>query len=154
MAERPPPGALERALDAEESGELDAIVRARHPDVLEGLRALVSDPAVDHGWRTKAIYALGRWSDEGSVDAIVGLLPDLDARGRIAAVEALGRIGDPRGLGAVIDQAGSESPQVRKFVARALGRFRQAEAQEKLRDIEANDRTEFVRQVAREQMSG
>jgi HEAT repeat protein len=154
MTDQPQADALERALEAEESGELDAIVRAREPEALAGLRALVRDPAVDPGRRAKAIYALGRWRDEDSVDAIISLLPTLDERGRIAAVEALGRIGGPKALGAVIDQAESESPQVRKFVVRALARFRQPEAQERLREMEANDGAEFVRQAARDRSGG
>jgi HEAT repeat protein len=143
---------LLRALEAEESGELDALVRSGNAAVLEALRAMVAETDVDRESRIRAIYALGRWRDQEAVDKIVAALPELDLQGRIAAVEALGLIGHPTGLPAVIAEAGSESPMLRKFAARALGRFDQSEARERLHAMEANDDADFVRRTAHHQM--
>jgi HEAT repeat protein len=138
------------ALSAFESGELDAIVQERDPSDLEELRHLVStDPDIHPSYRTKAIYALGRWQDEPSASRIVNVLPELDEVGTITAVDALGRIGTPEAIDAAVGLAEHESPHVRKFVAEALGDSSQPEAQQKLIEMESNDPAEFVRDSAR-----
>jgi HEAT repeat protein len=141
---------LRKALDSEESGELDAIIQDRDPSDLEELRRLVStDPDTDPTDRTKAIYALGRWEDEPSVPRIANVLSKLDEVGTITAVDSLGRIGTPEAINAVTALADDDSPHVRKFVAEALGKSSQPEAQQKLIEMEANDPAEFVRDKAR-----
>lgn len=141
---------LRKALDSEESGELDAIVQERNPSDLEELRRLVStDPDIDPSDRTKAIYALGRWEDEPSVSRIVNVRSELDEVGTITAVDALGRMGTPEAIDAAAGLAEHDSPHVRKFVAEALGNSSQPEAQQKLIEMEANDPAEFVRDRAR-----
>jgi HEAT repeat protein len=141
---------LRKALDSEESGELDAIVQERDPSDLEELRRLVStDPNIDSSDRTKAIYALGRWDDEPSVSRIVNVLPELDEVGTITAVDSLGRIGTTEAINAVTALADDDSPHVRKFVVEALAKSSSPEAQQKLVDMEANDPAEFVRGRAR-----
>jgi HEAT repeat protein len=97
---------LREALDAIESGELDAIVQEGNPSDVEELRSLVStEPAINPIDRRKAIYALGRVGDEASVPRIVNVLPTLDERGTITAADALGRLGTPEAIRAVAELA-------------------------------------------------
>jgi HEAT repeat protein len=145
---------LQEALDAEESGELDAIIREHKQSDLDELRQLVSpDPSIDPMHRTRAIYALGRWGDQESVPRMISVLPHLDEIGAIAAVDALGRLETSEAMEAVTGLTEHNSPHVRKFVVKALGRSSRPEARNKLSEIQANDPAEFVRNLARERIS-
>jgi HEAT repeat protein len=140
---------LREALDAIESGELDALILEGDPSDLEELRSLIStDPTINPNDRTKAIYAVGRWGDTASAPRITTVLPELDEIGTITAVDTLGRLGTPEAISAVAELAQHESPHVRKFVVEALGKSSSPEAQEKLIDIEARDPAKFVRDRA------
>lgn len=51
---------LLQALEADESGDLDAIIRQRRPEDFQALRRLLSlEPAIKTAHRAAAIYALG-----------------------------------------------------------------------------------------------
>jgi hypothetical protein len=52
---------LLEALEADETGDLDAIIEQRPPENFDALRSLLTlDPTVEASHRAKAIYALGR----------------------------------------------------------------------------------------------
>jgi HEAT repeat protein len=137
------------ALEAEEACELDELVQEQNPEDFEALQGLLSlDASVNPAHRTNAIYALGRWGDPAPVPTIRSILPQLDESARICAVDALGRLGTQEALEGVIESVDDESPHVRKFAARALGRINTPEARAKLREIEADDSTDFVRDLA------
>jgi len=140
---------LRRALEADDPVDLEQIIqgkRREHFDVLMSLVSAGSDVSMQY--RTRALFALGRWGDPSAVDAIQQVLTDLDELGRVTAVDALGRLGTRQALAAILEMAGDFSPNVRKSVARALGRINQPEARDKLSDIEKGDPVGFVREVA------
>lgn len=140
---------LLRALESDESCELDQIVKDGNQEDLEALQSLLSmDPSVHPEHRRKALYALGRWGDPTSVSAIKALLPQLDEGERIAAVDALGRLGTQEAFEGVVDYVTDPSPHVRKFAIHALGRIGTPEARAKLVEIEAADSVEYVRALA------
>ena len=95
---------LRKALDSEESGELDAIVQERNPSDLEELRRLVStDPDIDPSDRTKAIYALGRWED-----AAAGLAEHDSPHVRKFVAEALGNSSQPEAQQKLIEMEAND----------------------------------------------
>ena len=140
---------LRRALESDDSVELDQIIKDGKQQDFEALQRLLSmDPSVKPEHRRKALYALGRWGDPSQVGAINSLLPQLDEGERITAVDALGRLGTPEALDGVLGCVNDSSPYVRKFATRALGRIDTPEAQAKLKEIAANDSEDYVRAVA------
>lgn len=140
---------LRKALEADESCELDQVIKEGKSQDFEALQSLLSmDPSVDPQHRRKALYALGRWGDPAPVDAINKLLPELDEGERVTAVDALGRLGTEAALTGLLNCASDPSPDVRKFVARALGRIDLPEAQKKLKEIETDDSVDYVRDMA------
>lgn len=112
---------LLRALEADESGDLDAIIAQRRPEDFEVLRSLLTlDPAVKRSHRAKAIYALGgscrRRGDTGP--------PSGSGRGRPHHGDRRPRsAGHRRRLGGILAYANDASVPVRKFVVRALARI-------------------------------
>jgi HEAT repeat protein len=137
------------ALESDCAQDISQLVRERKREDFEGLQEFLSlDPSVNPQHRAKAIHALGRWGDPAPVPAIRGILPHLDERGRISTVDALGRLGTDEALRGVLEQANDPSPQVRKFVTRALGRINAPEAQAKLREMADADPADFVRALA------
>ena len=140
---------LLRALESDDSVELDQVIREGKQEHFEALQSLLSmDPAVNPEHRRKALYALGRWGDSTSVSIINSLLSQLDEGERITAVDALGRLGTPEALSGVLNHVTDSSPHVRKFAVRALGRIDTPEAQAKLKEIEANETVDYVRALA------
>lgn len=145
----PVSGELLRAIESDCSQDMTQVIRDKKREDFAGLQEFLSlDPSVNPQHRVKAISALGRWGDPTLVPAIRGILPHLDERGRISAVDALGRLGTEEALGGVLEQANDPSPQVRKFVTRALGRINKPEAQAKLRQMADADPADFVRALA------
>jgi HEAT repeat protein len=143
------PNELRRALEAEESGELDRLVRQRRSVDLEALRSLLlPDSAVPSDFRMKAMYALGRWGDPSTVPDIRNVLPLLNDRETITALTALGHIGTPEAASVILEFADDSSPQVRKSAAIALSRTGTPEALAKVRNMAANDPLPWVREVA------
>jgi HEAT repeat protein len=143
---------LKAALDAEESELLNRIIRAGKREHFESLRRLALDPTAQTEYRTKALYALGRWGDPSVVPDLVRILPELEERERIAAIDALGRLGTKESLDAIAPYADDPSPQVRKFVVKALGRIGGREAESKLQAIARQDPQEWVRELAAQQV--
>jgi HEAT repeat protein len=140
---------LLRALESDDSGQLDQIIKEGKEEDFAALQSLLSlDPAINPEHRRKAIYALGKWGDPSVVSAINRLLPHLAEAERATAVDALGRLGTPEALAGVLTCAADPSPHVRKFVAHALGKIATPEAQAKLKEIEAGDSVDFVRNAA------
>jgi HEAT repeat protein len=144
------PDHLLKALQAEDSGPLDAIIRAQRPADLEVLRRIVASDDLPEELRRKAIYALGRWGDVRSVEEIERALPALGEGARIAAIDALGRLGTEQALQTVARFRDDPSPHVRKFVVKALSQSGSAEARVGLREIAEKDPEEWVRNLARE----
>jgi HEAT repeat protein len=140
---------LRAALEAEEAGILVQLVRRKRPEDFAALRSLLSmDPSIPSDFRTKAMYALGRWGDPSVVPDITRLLPELGERERIGALSALGHIGTSDAAPAIVKFADDPSPQVRKAAAVALSRVATPEAAAKLRDLAANDPLPWVRELA------
>jgi HEAT repeat protein len=140
---------LRRALEADDAGDLERIVREKKQQHFETLMSLLStDPSVNPLHRTRAIFALGKWGDARAINPIKRILPELDEMGRATGVDALGRLGTPEALSAILDRAGDPSPTVRKFVARALGKMNVPESLATLSDMERKDPETFVREVA------
>ena len=143
------PEELRAALEAEEGGELARLLRLKRPTDLEALRRLLSlDPSIPSDFRTKAMYALGRWGDASVVPEISRLLPQLDERERISALSALGHLGTPEAAAEILPFAEDASPQVRKAATIALARTGTPKAMEKLREIAASDPLPWIREVA------
>ena len=141
---------IQRALDSDCAEDLSEIVDAKRKADFDALRRLISsDTEVDPAYRTRAIYALGRWGDDAVVDDIVQVLPELDETGLVTAMDSLGRLGTPKALEGVLEHAEDTSPNVRKFAIHALGRFNTQTARAKLRDINEKDPDQQLRELAR-----
>jgi HEAT repeat protein len=139
------PSELKSALEAEEAGELNEIIRRHGPEHFKILRELATDKT-EH--RNKALYALGRWGDPRVIPDIERILSGLDETGRIAALDALGRLGRKQALTAVMRSSSDPSPQVRKMAIEALGRIGGPEARQQLRAIAEKDPQEWIRKQA------
>lgn len=140
---------LLRALESDDAGELGIIIKKRKQEDFKALQTFLSlDPSIKNEHRAKAIYALGRWGDPAPVKAIGSIISDLDEASRITAINTLGRISTEDSLDVVIKLVDDPSPNVRKFVARALARINTTEAHEKLKEIASKDKVEYVRVLA------
>jgi HEAT repeat protein len=143
------PEDLRVALDADDAEEFGQLLRRRQPEHFQALQTLLStEPSIPADYRTKALYALGRWGDPSVVPAIRRLLPELDERGRISAVSARGHLGTPEAIAAVIEHADDPSAQVRKAATLALARNDTPDARAKLQEVAANDPAPWIREVA------
>ena len=143
------PEELRRALEAEESGELVRLVSRKRPEDFAALRSLLSlDPSIPSDFRTKALFALGRWGDPSVIPEIVRVLLRLSERERISAITALGHLGRPEAAPAILEFADDPSPQVRKAATVALRRTGTPEAVAKLKQIAANDPLPWIRDLA------
>ncbi len=141
---------VRRALESDESGDLDRIVQEKNPEDFAQLRSLLpSGAAIEPGYRRKAIYALGRWGDTTVVPEITGLIPAMGEQDLIAAADALGRLGSEEALNGVLRISESDSRNVRKFAVRALGKFDRPQAVERLVQFRENDPDESLRNLAR-----
>lgn len=140
-----------RALEADDSGPLDEIIRARRPENWQALRAVVVADEMPLELRRKAIYALGRWGDPEATPAIQRAVPRLDERGHIAAIDALGRLGTEDALETIEQFRDDPSPQIRKFVVKALSRIGGTRARVTLDAMADKDPEEWLRKLAREE---
>jgi HEAT repeat protein len=138
------------ALEADEPGPLEAIVRAQQPEDFEMLCRIATSNRMPAALRTKALHALGRWGDPRAVPDIARVLPGLDEDGRIAAIDALGRLGGGEVVEIVAVYRDDPSPRVREFVVQALLRVGGARAHAQLESISRGDPEEWVRKLARE----
>ncbi len=140
---------LRAALEAEESGELVRLVNRKRSQDFAALRELLSvESSAPPDFRTKAMFALGRWGEPSVIPDIVRLLPTLSERERISALTALGHLGRPEAASAILEFAHDASPQVRKAATVALRRISTPEAIAKLEDIAANDPLPWIRDFA------
>jgi HEAT repeat protein len=145
---------LLQALEADESGDLDAIIRQRRPEDFRALRRLLAlGPATKTSHRAGAIYALGRWGDPAVIEAIRDLLPSLTHNERITAIDALGRLGTEEALDGILLYANDESLSVRKFVVRALGRINSPRARAGLSELQRTDASDYIRSLASSELS-
>lgn len=140
---------LLRALESDCATDLEYVIREKKQEDFEVLQGFLSlDRSIRSEYRTRALYALGRWGDSVVVDNIRRILPNLDEAGRISAIDALGRLGTRTALECILDRANDPSPQVRKVVVYALGKSNALEARVKLREIAARDPIDYVRERA------
>jgi HEAT repeat protein len=139
---------LEAALQAEEAGALNQIVRARRPEHLVQLRQVAADETAPPLYRSRAIYALGRWGEPAAVADIVRGLATLDEQGKLSAMDALGRLATPEAEQVLAGYAGDASPQVRKLVVQGLARTTGAAARSTLRAIAERDPEGWIRDLA------
>lgn len=145
---------LKFALEADELGELDKIIRTRSKDHFESLQKLLSidEPAINKEYRKRALYALGRWEDPSAVKNIEKILGELDESARITAIDALGRLGTKKALKIIPKYSKDPSPHVRKIVVSSLSRIGNSEALSKLRTIANEDSEDWVRVMAAKQL--
>lgn len=137
---------LLKALESDDACDIGQIIKSRKQKDFEALQSLLSlDPSIKPEHRTKALYAIGRWSDPSPIAAIRGILPHLDEPGRISAIDTLGRLGTKEALSSIIGCINDPSPQVRKIVVSALGRINMPEARAKLKEIAAKDSVDYIR---------
>jgi HEAT repeat protein len=138
------------ALNADESGELDQLLRSGREEDLEALRAVAFGelPIDAPNSRAKAIYALGRWRDPTLPGVLEQILPELDRQSRIAAIDALGRVGDMSNVIIIARYADDDSEQVRKAVVKALARIGGDEANMALQGIARGDNSPWIRELA------
>jgi HEAT repeat protein len=139
---------LEAALQAEEAGTLNQLVRTRRPEHLAQLRQVAADETAPPLVRSRAIYALGRWGEPAAVADIVRALPTLTEQGRLSAMDALGRLATPEAEQVLADHAGDPSPQIRKLVVEGLARTKGAAAHSTLRAIAERDAEGWLRELA------
>lgn len=143
------PEDVQRALDSDCATDLSEVISRRDEEDIAVLRRqLAPDASASREHRMKAMYALGRLEDSASVESILNLLPQLDARERVSAVDALGRLGTPEAANAVLQLVDDESQEVRMMVTRALRRLNTADAREALRRMAEADPDNAVRDAA------
>lgn len=140
---------LRSALESDCAHDLEYVLKAHR---LEDLKTLQTLLRMGHTVKSEqlpmVIFLLGRWGDTTSVAAICNILPNLNESGRISAIDALGRLGTEEALEGVLHYMDDPSPQVRKFVAYALGRSESPRARKALQRIAETDAIEFVRKAA------
>lgn len=140
---------LFRLLESDCGHTLEPVLAEKEQATFESLRSLLSlAPSVNPTHRQRALYLLGRWGNPAVVADIRRIIPQLDEYERITAVDALGRLGTEEALAGIIEHTNDPSPDVRRFVVIALGRINSPQAQDKLREIEASDQVDFVRERA------
>jgi HEAT repeat protein len=140
---------LRLALESIDSTNLDAIIRKKKKEDLDALIQLVSmDPSIESKYRTRSIYALGRWGDPKSVEVIGRVLPKLDEIGKVTAIDSLGRLGTKEALDLIFDYRTDQSTHVRKFVTNALARIDLPKSRIALEEIKEKDSEPYIRSLA------
>jgi HEAT repeat protein len=136
------------ALESDDAGPLDAIIRRHRQEDFELFRRILNDVNAPELYRMRSMYALGRWGDPRVVPEIVRAMETLSDRGRISAIDALGRLRAEDALDTLVRYAQHPSPHVRKTVANALARIDTPPAHAELQAIAARDPEDWVRKVA------
>ena len=136
------------ALESDDAGPLDAIIRRQRQEDFELFRRILNDVNAPELYRMRSMYALGRWGDPSVVPDIVRAMETLSDRGRISAIDALGRLRSEAALDTLVTYAKHPSPHVRKTVANALARIDTPLAQAELQAIAVRDPEDWVRKVA------
>jgi HEAT repeat protein len=143
---------LLEALEADETGDLDAIIEQR-PRRFRRPTKPHAGPDRRGVAPGKGHLRLGARGDPAVVEAIQGLLPHLDQAERIAAIDALGRLGTEDASDSILQYVDDESMPVRKFVTRALGRINTPRARAELSKLERTDPSDYIRSLASKQLS-
>lgn len=78
--------------------------------------------------RFKAAQVLSFWSLPEVVDALIGVLKDIDHSGRIEAAYALGRTGSPTAVAPLCQALKDPNPDLRRQAAESLGMLRRQSA--------------------------
>jgi HEAT repeat protein len=148
------PEELQLALEADDRHRLDAIIERADPADAERLKGLIAAPETPPTYRRRAMYALSRWPGLGdeAVTLIEQNLPRFDELERITAISSLGRIGTEKAVQAILLRRDDDAPDVRRQVARELGRVATPAALEQLRILESRDKSELVREMATKQL--
>ena len=140
---------LNNTLEPDSAYSMAQLMEAkRSQDFSDLLNVLKREPDGSYA-RVKALYALGRWGDDKATPSILDIIPSLNELERVTAVDALGRLGSAKALGGVLELTEDPSPHVRKFVVRALSRFKKPQAEKALKAIERSDGETFVREYAK-----
>jgi HEAT repeat protein len=145
---------LQLALEADDRHRLDALIERADPADEQGLKDLVSAPDTPETYRRRAMYALSRWPGAGddAVAVIEQHFADFGELERITAISALGHIGTEKAVQAVLAHRDDAAPDVRRQVAKELGRVATPTALEQLREIKTKDASELVRDMATKQL--
>lgn len=142
--------ALREALESDCAHGLEPVLQTRENKDFKALQGFLSkQPSTKtKPYRAKAMYLLGRWGDPAPVKAIRRLLPRLDEMERVTAIDALGRLGTEEALQGVLKCSDDPSPQVRKFVVKALAKLNRPEATQRLKKMSSKDSVNWVRTTA------
>ena len=139
---------LTQAIESDCAHAMEALMQAKRKEDFDSLLELLEQDVDESNAKVRALYALGRWGDNKATTVIVKALPSFNELERVTAVDALGRMGGTDALDSVITLKEDPSPNVRKFVVRALSRFKKVKADKELKSMIANDKEEFVRNYA------
>jgi HEAT repeat protein/beta-lactamase regulating signal transducer with metallopeptidase domain len=111
--------------DVRESA-MQALVRMRHPGMLEPLSLALKDASAEV--REHAAFGLGQLRDKRAIEPLRGVLKDPSASVREQAVFALGQLRDPSTADALMQALNDESAGVREQAVFALGQLRHERA--------------------------
>ncbi len=140
---------LTNAIESDCAHSMEPLMEAKRSQDLKDMLDLLKEDVGTSNARARALYALGRWGDPKVVEQISEALPLFNDLERASAIDALGRLGSAPALASVISLQDDPSMQVRKFVVRALSRFKGAKAAKALKYMEENDSEDLVRAYAR-----
>lgn len=110
----------------------------------------VLDPGASMARRDRAIYLMGLWPDDDTVNTISLVLQEVDEEGRTAAASVLGRIPSPAAVSALGELATDRDPDVRRVALNSLGRIGTPEALERVRQVASSDESNINRARASE----
>jgi HEAT repeat protein len=147
------PNRVERILNTDCGQSLEELASQASAADIKQLIEVVSDPKETTTRITRAVFLLGRMKQKQALEAILAAAPRLKGDDQIAVADALGRLGGAKARGELIKLSSEESPQVRKFSARALARIGDKTALARLRKIAKEDKEDFVRQAAEKQLN-
>ncbi|MDX1689215.1 MAG: HEAT repeat domain-containing protein [Candidatus Promineifilaceae bacterium] len=148
------PKEIELALQADDAEPLNELIEEGNPEDFQVLQALARDEDTPPELRRKALYAIGRWQgrNEAAVEAIREALPSLNELERIAALDALGRIGTLAAYEAVMLVQEDVTPDVRRYMVKALHDIGTEPALDALERLAVSDDVEMVRELARQKL--
>jgi HEAT repeat protein len=133
-----------------ESSALDELIGIGEPAVPALIVALNGD---DVYVRSKAAGLLGRIDSPDAVQPLIQALRDSNAGVRIAAILSLGNLGSTEVVQPIILALSDSNEYVKYKAVIVLGNLGNQEALIKLRELQASDTDEFVRNLARDAIS-
>jgi HEAT repeat protein len=140
---------LTNAVESDCAHSMEQLMEAKRDQDFTGLLSLLKKDADGSYAKVKALYALGRWGNQSAAPSIREVIPNLNEIERLTAVDALGRLGSTDALDGVIQLREDPSPHVRKFVVKALSRFKKPKAEKELELMQNEDKEEFIREYAK-----